>query len=136
MAGIISLGIVIVAILIVFLLSWIIGSLYDIYYKYRVKRNHIKHPKMIELQKERERVCSEYNCWWVEKHEAQKRIDNNFEILKYCTEEVKKKYLASIEQDQQIYTNADNHMKELSPLVDAARKAEQTYREEHNIRHW
>lgn len=101
-----------------------------------LKKNHIKHAKLVELQKEREKVCEEYNRWWDERHEAQKRIDRNFEILKYCTEEAKKKYLISIEQDQQIYTDADKHMKELSSLVDAARKAEQTYREEHNIRHW
>lgn len=114
----------------------VMGALYDIYYKYRVKKNHIKHPKLIELQKERKKICEEYNRWWDERHEAQKRIDKNFEILKYCTEEAKRKYLFFIEQDQQIYTNADKHMKELSPLVDSAREAEQTYREEHNIRHW
>lgn len=136
MEGLIGLGVVIGVLGTACLIGWITGSLYDIYYKYRVKRNHIKHPKMIELQKERERVCSEYNCWWVEKHEAQKRIDLNFEILKYCTKQEGEKYISLIEQDQQIYTNADKHMKELSPLVDSAREAEQTYREEHNIRHW
>ena len=71
-----------------------------------------------------------------EKHEAQKRIDKNFEIMKYCTEVGKKKHLVFIEQDQQIYTDADAHMKELRPLVDAAREAEQIYREKYNIRHW
>lgn len=120
----------------IFLLGWGLAKLCDAYYDYRAKRNRTNHPKLIELQKEREKVCEEYNRWWDERHEAQKRIDKNFEILKYCTEEAKKKYLVFIEQDQQIYTNADSHMKELSPLVDAAREAEQTYREEHNIRHW
>lgn len=118
------------------LISWGVDALYDIYYKYHVKKNHTNHLKLVELQKERERLCKEYYQWWDERYDAQKRIDNNFEILKYCTEEAKKKYLTSIEQDQQIYTNADRHMKELSPLVDAAREAEQTYREKHNIRHW
>lgn len=118
------------------LIGWGAGVLIDVRWKYLVKKNRANHPKLIELQKEREKVCKEYNRWWDEKYEAQKHIDKNFEILKYCTEEAKKKYLASIEQDQQIYTNADKHMKELSPLVDSAREAEQAYREEHNIRHW
>lgn len=117
-------------------IGWSVNALYDIYYKYRVKRNHTKYPKLIELQKEREKVCEEYNRWWDEKHEAQKRIDKNFEIMKYCTEVGKKKHLVFIEQDQQIYTDADAHMKELRPLVDAAREAEQIYREKYNIRHW
>lgn len=136
MEGLIGLGVIIGVLGTACLIGWGMGALYDIYYKYRVKKNRTNHPKLIELQKEREKVCEEYNRWWDEKYEAQKRIDKNFEILKYCTEEAKKKYLVSIEQDQQIYTNADKHMKELSPLVNAAREAEQTYREEHNIRHW
>lgn len=132
----IVLGIILGAIGVACLISWGGDALYDIYYKYHVKKNHTNHSKLVELQKERERVCKEYYQWWDERYDAQKRIDNNFEILKYCTEEAKKKYLTSIEQDQQIYTNADRHMKELSPLVDAAREAEQTYREKYNIRHW
>ena len=113
-----------------------IGNIYLAYCKYRAKKNRTNHPKLIELEKEREKVCDEYNHWWDEKYGAQKRIDKNFEILKYSTEEVKKKYLTSIEQDRQIHTNADKHMEELRPLVDAAREAEQTYREKYNIRHW
>lgn len=120
----------------IFLLGWGLAKLCDAYYDYRAKRNRTNHPKLIELQKEREKVCKEYNQWWDERHEAQERIDKNFEIMKYCTEVGKKKHLVFIEQDQQIYTNADTHMKELRLLVDAAREAEQTYREEHNIRHW
>lgn len=136
MAELIGLGIALGVLGVAFLIGWGIGVLLDVYWKYRVKKNHINHPKLIELQKEREKVCDEYNRWWDKRHEAQKRIDRNFEILKYCTEEAKKKYLVSIEQDQQIYTDADRHMKELSLLVNSAREAEQTYREKHNIRHW
>ena len=136
MEGLICLGVIIGVFGTACLIGWGASALYDIYYKYRVKKNHTNHPKLFELQKERERVCDEYNRWWDKKHEAQKRIDKNFEILKYCTEEAKKKYLVSIKQDQQIYINADKHMKELLPLVDSAREAEQAYREEHNIRHW
>ena len=120
----------------IFLLGWGSAKLCDAYYDYRTKRNRTNHPKLIELQIKRIKVCEEYNRWWDKRYEAQTRIDKNFEILKYCTDEAKKKYLVFIEQDQQIYTDADKHMKELSPLVDAAREAEQTYREEHNIRHW
>ena len=136
MAELIGFGVALGTIGVACLIGWGIGVLFDIYWKYRAKKNHIKYSKLIELQKEREKVCNEYNRWWDKRHEAQKRIDRNFEILKYCTEEVKKKYLVSIEQDQQIYIDSDMHMKELRPLVDAAREAEQTYREEHNIRHW
>lgn len=117
-------------------IGWSLNALGDIYYKYRVKKNHANHPKMIELEKERERLSKEYSQLWDEKHEAQKRIDRNFEILKYCTEQEGEKYISRIEQDQQIYTNANKHMEELLPLVEAAREAEQTYREKHNIRHW
>lgn len=136
MEELIGLGVVLGIFVVAGLIGWGASALYDIYWKYRVKRNRTNHPKLIELQKEREKVCDEYNRLWDKRHEAQKRIDRNFEILKYCTEEAKRKYLFSIEQDQQIYTDTDKHMKELSPLVDAAREAEQTYREEHNIRHW
>lgn len=136
MAELIGLGVVVGIFGAACLIGWSAGGLYDIYCKYRVKKNHINHPKLTELQKERERVCKEYGQWWDKKYEAQKRIDKNFEILKYCTKQEGEKYIFLIEQDQQTYTNADKHMKELSPLVDAAREAEQTYREEHNIRHW
>ena len=120
----------------IFLLGWGSAKLCDAYYDYRAKRNRTNHPKLIELQKEREKVCEEYNRWWDEKYEAQKRIDKYTEELKYHEDQVKESLLNTIKQDQQIYTNADKHMKELSPLVDSAREAEQTYREEHNIHHW
>lgn len=136
MYGLIGLGVVIGALGIAYFIGWGIGALYDIYYKYRVKKNRINHPKLIELQKEREKVCEEYNRWWDEKYEAQKRIDKYLEEIKYHEDQVRGNFLNTIKQEQQFYSNADKHMKELRPLVDAAREAEQTYREEHNIRHW
>lgn len=136
MEGLIGLGVIIGVLGAACLIGWGMGALYDIYYKYRVKKNHIKHPKLIELEKEREKLCKEYHQWWDEKYQAQKRIDHNFEILRYCTEQEGEKYISRIEQDQQIYTNARKHMEELSPLVEAARQAEDEYKEKYNIRHW
>lgn len=120
----------------IFLLGWGSAALCDAYSNYRAKRNHRFHSQLTELQKEREKVCEEYNRWWDEKYEAQKRIDKNMEEIKYHEDQVREHILATIKQDQQIYTNADKHMKELSPLVEVAREAEQTYREKYNIRHW
>lgn len=136
MAELIGLGVALGVLGVAYLIGWGIGVLLDIYWKYRVKKNHVNHPKLIELQKEREKVCEEYYQWWNEKHKAQKRIDEYMKEIKYHEEDITKSFLEAIKQEQQIYSNADKHMKELRPLVDAAREAEQTYREEHNIRHW
>ena len=136
MEELIGLGVALGVLGVACLIGWGVGTLYDIYCKYRVKKNHINHPKLIELQKEREKVCEEYNRWWDERYEAQKRIDKYMEEIKYHEDQVRGNFLNAIKQEQQFYSNADKHMKELRPLVDAAREAEQTYREEHNIRHW
>ena len=136
MEELIGLGVVLGIFVVAGLIGWGASALYDVYWKYRVKMNRINHPKLIELQKEREKMCEEYNQWWDERHEAKKRIDKYMEEIKYHEEDVTKSFLEAIKQEQQIYSNADKHMKELSPLVHAAREAEQTYREEHNIRHW
>ena len=136
MEELIGLGVVLGIFVVAGLIGWGASALYDVYWKYRVKKNRINHPKLIELQKEREKMCEEYNQWWDERHEAKKRIDKYMEEIKYHEEDVTKSFLEAIKQEQQIYSNADKHMKELRPLVDAAREAEQTYREEHNIRHW
>lgn len=136
MAELIGLGVALGVLGVACLIGWGAGVLFDVYWKYRVKKNRINHPKLVELQKERERVCKEYYQWWDEKYEAQKRIDKYMEEVKYHEADITKSFLEAIKQEQQIYSNADKHMKELSPLVNAAREAEQTYREEHNIRHW
>ena len=136
MAELIGLGVALGVLGVACLIGWGAGVLFDVYWKYRVKKNRINHPKLVELQKERERVCKEYYQWWDEKYEAQKRIDKYMEEVKYHEADITKSFLEAIKQEQQIYSNADKHMKELSPLVNAAREAEQVYREEHNIRHW
>ena len=136
MEGLIGLGVVIGVLGTACLIGWGVGTLYDIYYKYRVKKNHANHPKLFELQKEREKVCKEYNQWWDIKHEAKKKIDAYNEVIKYHNDEAREAFLASIKEEQEKYTDAALHMTKLSPLVDAAREAEQAYREEHNIRHW
>ena len=136
MEELIGFGIALGVLGVAYLIGWGIGVLLDIYWKYRTKKNHINHPKLVELQKEREKVCEECYQWWNEKHEAQKRIDEYMKEIKYHEEDITKSFLEAIKQEQQIYSNADRHMKELSPLVDAAREAEQAYRDKHNIRHW
>lgn len=136
MAELIGLGVALGVLGIACLIGWGIGVLLDIYWKYRVKKNRINHPKLIELQKEREKVCEEYNQWWNIKNEAKKKIDIYNEVLKYHNDEARENFLASIKEEQEKYTDAALRMTKLSPLVDAAREAEQAYREEHNIRHW
>lgn len=136
MVGLICLGAILSLIGVAYFIDRGADVLLDAYRKYCAKRNHIKHPKLIELQIEYERLSKEYRQWWDKRCEAQKRIDINFEILKYCTDEKVDKYISAIKQNQQIYINADKHMKELSPLVDSAYEAEQAYREKHHIRHW
>ena len=136
MAELIGLGVALGVLGVACLIGWGAGVLFDVYWKYRVKKNRINHPKLVELQKEREKVCEEYYRWWNEKHEAQKRIDEYMKEIKYHEEDITKSFLEAIKQEQQIYSNADKHMKELRPLVDAAREVDQIYREEHNIRHW
>lgn len=118
------------------LIGWGVGVLLEIYWKYRTKRNHANHPKLVLLGKERNRLCKEYRQWWDERHEAQKRIDINYEILKYCAKHEGEKYFSHIEQDRQIYTNANEHIEELTPLIASIREAEDKYKKEHNIRHW
>lgn len=136
MVGLICLGVILGILGIAWFIGWGAGTLFDAYYKYRVKRNHINHPKLVELQEEYERVSKEYRQWWDKRYEAQRCIDINYEILKYCTDEEADKYFSIIEQNRQVYTNADKHMRELSPLVDSTYEAERAYREKHNIRHW
>ena len=136
MAELIGLGVAIGVLGVAYLIGWGIGVLLDIYWKYRVKKNHVNHPKLIELQKEREKVCEEYNRWWDVKYEAKKKIDAYNEVIKYHNDEARENFLTSIKEEQEKYTDAALHMTKLSPLVDTAREAEQTYREEHNIRHW
>ena len=94
------------------------------------------HKSLVELQKEREKICEEYNRWWDVKYEAKKKIDAYNEVIKYHNDEARENFLTSIKEEQEKYTDAALHMTKLSPLVDAAREAEQTYREKHNIRHW
>ena len=67
----------------IFLLGWGSAKLCDAYYDYRAKRNRTNHPELIELQKEREKVCKEYNQLWDEKYKAEKQIDFIYERMKY-----------------------------------------------------
>ena len=82
MEGLIGLGVVVSLLGVAYLIGWGASVLFDTYWKYRVKKNRTNHPKLIELQKERERLCKEYHQWWDEKNEARKRLDINYEILK------------------------------------------------------
>ena len=134
MEGLIGLGVIIGVLGTACLIGWGMGALYDIYYKYRVKKNHANHPKLFELQKEREKVCKEYNQWWNKKYEAEKQIDFIYERMKYYNNN--EKLTTKLQKARETYSNALDKLEYLDPLVEAAREAEQTYREEHNIHHW
>lgn len=134
MAELIGLGVVVGVLGVACLIGWGAGALYNIYYKYRVKKNHIKHPKLIELQKEREKVCKEYNQWWDEKYKAEKQIDFIYERMKYYNNN--EKLIAKLQKARETYSNALDKLEYLDPLVEIARRAEDEYKEKYNIRHW
>ena len=118
----------------IFLLGWGSAKLCDAYYDYRAKRNRTNHPELIELQKEREKVCKEYNQLWDEKYKAEKQIDFIYERMKYYNNN--EKLIAKLQKARETYSNALDKLEYLDPLVEAARRAEDEYKEKHNIRHW
>lgn len=134
MEGLFSLGVAVGVILIGCLLSWIINVLYDIYYKYRVKKNHANHPKLTELINERDKILVERSCWWHQKDKAEKEIQNCEDKIRYggSTPELCEK-LTKCHSD---WREAFENLERTEPLLIEAREAAENYREEHNIRHW
>lgn len=134
MAELIGLGVAIGVLGTACLIGWGIGILLDIYWKYRAKKNHINHPKLVELQKEREKVCEEYHQWWDKKYKAEKQIDFIYERMKYYNDN--EKLITKLQKAREVYSNALDKLEYLDPLVETARRAEDEYKEKHNIRHW
>lgn len=134
MEGLIGLGVAVGVFLIGCLLGWIISSLYDIYYKYRVKKNHTNHPKLFELINERDKILVERSCWWHQKDKAEKEIQDCEDKIRYggSTPELCEK-LTKCHND---WREAFENLERTRPALDEAREAVENYYETHNIRHW
>ena len=134
MEGLIGLGVVIGVLGTACLIGWGMGALYDIYYKYRVKKNHTNHPKLFELINERDKILAERSCWWHQKSKAEKEIQDCEDKIRYggSTPGLCEK-LTKCHSD---WREAFENLERTKPALIDAREAVDNYREEHNIRHW
>lgn len=115
-------------------LCWVSYTIYNIYYNYRVKKNRAKHPEWIELVEKRKALCDEYHWWSLREEDAVTVIDGICERARYFDDD--KKFTNSLKQPREQYRIARENLDRLSPLIEEARRAEDEYRKEHNIRHW
>ena len=134
MEELIGLGIVLGIFVVAGLIGWGMGALYDIYYKYRVKKNHTNHPKLFELINERDKILAERSCWWHQKSKAEKEIQDCEDKIRYggSTPGLCEK-LTKCHSD---WREAFENLERTEPALIDAREAVDNYREEHNIRHW
>ena len=134
MEGLIGLGVIIGVLGTACLIGWGMGALYDIYYKYRVKKNHANHPKLFELINERDKILAERSCWWHQKSKAEKEIQDCEDKIRYggSTPGLCEK-LTKCHSD---WREAFENLERTEPALIDAREAVDNYREEHNIRHW
>ena len=134
MEELIGLGIVLGIFVVAGLIGWGVGALYDIYYKYRVKKNHTNHPKLFELINERDKILAERSCWWHQKSKAEKEIQDCEDKIRYggSTPGLCEK-LTKCHSD---WREAFENLERTEPALIDAREAVDNYREEHNIRHW
>ena len=134
MEGLIGLGVIIGVLGTACLIGWGMGALYDIYYKYRVKKNHANHPKLFELINERDKILAERSCWWHQKSKAEKEIQDCEDKIRYggSTPGLCEK-LTKCHSD---WREAFENLERTKPALIDAREAVDNYREEHNIRHW
>ena len=134
MEGLIGLGIAVGVLGTACLIGWGMGALYDIYYKYHVKKNHANHPKLFELINERDRILAERACWWHQKNKAEKEIQDCEDRIRYggSTPQLCEK-LTKCHND---WREAFENLERTEPLLIEAREAAENYIEEHNIRHW
>lgn len=116
------------------LIGWSAGALYDIYYKYRVNKNRAEHPEWIKLVEKRKALCDEYHWWSLREEDAVTVIDGIYERARYFDDD--KKFTNSLKQPREQYRIARENLDRLSPLIEEARRAEDEYKEKHNIRHW
>ena len=132
--ALLGLGVAVGTILIGFLLGWIVSSLHNIYYNYHAKKNHANHPKLFELINERDKILAERACWWHQKSKAEKEIQDYEDKIRYggSTPELCKK-LTKCHAD---WREAFENLERTEPSLIDAREAVDSYREEHNIRHW
>ena len=115
-------------------LCWFSYTIYNIYYNYRVKKNHAKHPEWVELVEKRKALCNEYHWWSLREEDAATAIDGIYERARYFDND--EKFINSLKQPREQYRIARENLDRLSPLIEEARRAEDEYKEKHNIRHW
>ena len=134
MEELIVLGVILGVFGVACLIGWGMGALYDIYYKYRVKKNHTNHPKLFELINERDKILAERSCWWHQKSKAEKEIQDCEDKIRYggSTPGLCEK-LTKCHSD---WREAFENLERTKPALIDAREAVDNYREEHNIRHW
>ena len=134
MEGLICHGIVIGVLGMACLIGWGAGVLLDAHWKYRVKKNRANHPKLIELQKERDKILAERACWWHQKGKAEKEIQDCEDRIRYggSTPELCEK-LTKCHND---WREAFENLERTGPALNNAREAVENYIKEHNIRHW
>ena len=134
MEGLIGLGVVIGVLGTACLIGWGAGALYEVYYKYRVKKNHANHPKLFELINERDKILAERACWWHQKNKAEKEIQDCEDKIRYggSTPKLCEK-LTKCHAD---WREAFENLERTEPSLIDAREAVENYIEEHNIRHW
>ena len=134
MEELIGLGVAIGVLGTAYLIGWGASTLYDIYYKYRVKKNHSNHPKLFELINERDKILAERSCWWHQKYKAEKEIQDCEDKIRYggSTPKLCEK-LTKCHDD---WREAFENLERTEPLLIEVREAVDNYREEHNIRHW
>ena len=132
--ALIGLGVAVGTILVGFLLGWIISGLHNIYYNYHAKKNHANHPKLFELINERDKILAKRSCWWHQKYKAEKEMQDYEEKIRYggSTPELCKKLTKSHADWREAFENLERS----EPVLIDAREAVDSYREEHNIRHW
>lgn len=132
MEELIGLGVVLGIFVVAGLIGWGTSALYDVYWKYRVKKNRIKYPEFFELIKKRDAISNEQSGWWHLRDTEKKWIDDYHTNLRY-TGIIKN---TELEAHQTAYNIAEKKLREFSIKLDEAREAVENYREEHNIRHW
>lgn len=132
MAELIGFGVALGTIGVACLIGWGASALYDVYWKYRVKKNHVKYPEFFELIKKRDAISNEHSGWWHLQDAEKEWIDNYHTNLRY-TGIIKN---TELEAHQTAYNIAEKKLWEFSIKLDEAREAVENYREEHNIRHW
>ena len=131
---VITIGIIVIACGLGTGLGTIISAIINGIINHKVKKNHANHPKLTELINERDKILAERSCWWHQKYKAEKEIQVCEDKIRYggSTPKLCEK-LTKCHAD---WREAFENLERTEPSLIDAREAVDSYREEHNIRHW